>query len=579
MSFGIAFSQRLASFRLLRRILSAAGSSLSLEYGEGELGATLKKIRQRKTLAFSRDWSYGRLLRWAAETYQDRPFLEFDGSRLSFQQLYQQSSDWLLRLRQLGVGPGDGVALMLANHPDFLRIFFATQLLGAYAVPINTELRGDGLKYLIEHSQVKIIFADYAAMSERIAPLREQLEEVGTYCLVGEGAGAEPNRALAWLDDVPEVAEGYSPTKEAEMPASSPCLLMYTSGTTGLPKAVTYTYGASNLKKLGFASRIFFVPNDKLYTCLPLFHANALMVTVTQALWMGLPVRIGRRFSASAFWRELSDSQATCFNALGAMIPILLKTPASDFDRKHKVRLVISSACPADAWKEFENRFGVEIWEAYGAVDGGGVVVFNAGNAPVGSIGKPALGSRYRLVDPAGADVPLGEAGELLFHTGKGRDGAVRYFKNEKASGDKVREGWLHTGDLMRQDAKGFLYFVGRLTDSMRRRGENVSAYEVEKEVDTHPAILESAAFGVPSELGEDDIMVCAILRPGHELAADSFRPYLESRLPRFALPRYLRVLEIMPKTATHRVIKTSLKEAGITEDTIDLEALKSVDG
>jgi carnitine-CoA ligase len=574
MSLETAISQRWANFRLLRRILSAASSSFALEYSEGDLGATLKKIRRRKTLAFARDWSYGRLLRWAAETYHDRPFVEFKDSRLSFQQLYEEASDWALRLKGLGIGRGDGVALMLSNHPDFLRVFFATQLMGAYAVPINTELRGSGLKYLLEHSQVKIILADYGALSERIAPLRSQLKDIGHYCVVGEGAERAASSEFDWLSGAPTIKAGNWPIREEDMPANSPSLLMYTSGTTGLPKAVTYTYGASNLKKLGFASRIFFLPEDKLYTCLPLFHANALMVSMTQALWMGLPVRIGRRFSASAFWQEVSESEATCFNALGAMIPILLKTPPSDFERKHKIRLVISSACPAEAWKEFETRFGVEIWEAYGAVDGGGVVVFNAGNAPVGSIGKPALGSRYRLVDAEGLDVAEGVAGELLFHTGKGKDGAVRYFKNEKASGDKVRDGWLHTGDLMRQDAKGFLYFVGRLTDSMRRRGENVSAYEVEKEIDSHPAILESAAFGVPSELGEDDIMVCAIIRPGQRLEPDTLRPYLSSRLPKYALPRYLRILEQMPKTATHRVIKAGLKEAAITDDTVDLETL-----
>lgn len=563
-----------ANVRLLRRIFSATAASLRLEYREGELAATLRRVRKKKTLTFSRDWSYGRLLRWAAETYGERPFVDFGGEALSFQRLYLEASAWARALQALGLQAGDGVAMMLANHPDFLKLFFAIELIGAYAVPINTELRSDGLRYLLEHSEVKVVFADLESAREKLAPLHDKIASVRAYYRAGASAGDADDDPCPWLERFAIKAEQMVPFEEVPTSPSAPCLLMYTSGTTGLPKAVTYRNGATNIKKLGFASRLFFRRDDKLYTCLPLFHANALMVTVVQALWMGLPVRISSRFSASAFWQEIRESQATSFNALGAIIPILLKTPPSPDDKQHRVRLVISSACPADAWRAFESRFGVEIWEAYGAVDGGGVVVFNAGNAPVGSIGKP-LGNRYRLVDSDGKDVGLGESGELLFFTGKEKERAVSYFKDDKASNDKVKEGWLHTGDVMRQDAQGFLYFVGRLTDSMRRRGENVSAYEVEKEVDTHPAVLESAVFGVPSELGEEEIMVCVCLADGQALDPATLRPYLSKRLARYALPRYLRILDQLPKTATHRIIKDGLKRAGITGDTIDLLAVE----
>lgn len=575
----MALTHTVANLRLMRAALGAAAFSLRLEAKEGTLGATLRKARARKTLTFARDWTFARLLEWAAERYGDRPFLEFAGTTLTFSELNARANRLARGLAAAGVEPGHGVALMMGNHPDFLEIFFAIQKVGAYAVPVNVQLVGDGLQYVLEHSGVSVVFLDDAA-TEKLGPLRDRLTGIRTYYRAGASMGAEraaagsEGPAADWLrpsDTLRSVADasnlGVEPAPE------SPALLMYTSGTTGLPKAVATPHGNTGLKKLGFASRVFFGPTDKLYTCLPLFHANALMVTTMQALWVGIPVALGVRFSASRFWKEVAESGATSFNALGAMIPILLKTPPSEFDRAHRVRRVLSSACPAGDWEPFEQRFGVRLWEAYGAVDGGGFIVFNAGNAPVGSIGKPSFGAKYRLVDDAEQDVPDGQVGELIFYAGRDRDARVDYFKNAEASEAKMRDGWLRTGDLMRRDAKGYLYFVGRNTDSMRRRGENVSAYEVEKQVNSHPDVLESAAFGVPSELGEDEVMVCVTPVPGHRVDPAALRAYLGERLPKFAVPTYLEVLDALPKTETHRVMKSALKARGVTSATVRLDA------
>ena len=221
-----------------------------------------------------------------------------------------------------------------------------------------------------------------------------------------------------------------------------------------------------------------------------------------------------------------------------------------------------------------ETRFGVDIWEAYGAVDGAGVTIFNAGSGPVGSLGKPARLVKWRLVDDKGKDVPTGEAGELWVHIGDKQESKVPYWKNEKASSEKVVDGWLHTGDLMQADAKGYLYFVGRNTDSMRRRGENVSAYEVEKVVDDYPDVLESAAFGVPSPVGEEDVMISVVPVDGRSLDPVELLKFLRERLPKYAVPSYVDIVSELPKTGTHRVIKSELKKRGVTATTVRLEDL-----
>jgi crotonobetaine/carnitine-CoA ligase len=252
-----------------------------------------------------------------------------------------------------------------------------------------------------------------------------------------------------------------------------------------------------------------------------------------------------------------------------------MKQPVRPAEREHRVRYVLSAACPAEMWKPFEKRFGTRIVEAYGAVDGGGFALINFGNAPVGSLGKP-LGGRYRLVDDDMNDVPPGRPGELIFHVARQKTGAMEYYKDPRATSGKVRDGWLHTGDLVYADPKGYLYFVGRKTESLRRRGENISAYEVEQAILQHPDVLECAVYAVPSELGEDEVMAAIVPVDGKRVDATALAGFLREHLARFAVPRFYRFFSALPKTETQRVIKRSLQEEGVTADTVDLELLQN---
>ncbi|MCF8036632.1 MAG: AMP-binding protein, partial [Desulfobacteraceae bacterium] len=235
----------------------------------------------------------------------------------------------------------------------------------------------------------------------------------------------------------------------------------------------------------------------------------------------------------------------------------------------NNVRIVFSAACPADMWEAFEQRFGVTIYEGYGAIDGGGRGIMNLGTAPKGSLGKPPAAGSVKLVDENGTEVPPGMPGELIFKVSKG-SGNVEYYKNEAASESKIRDGWLYTGDVLKRDKKGFFYFVGRNTESMRKGGENVSAYEVEQVIMKHPAAEEVAVYAVPSDLAEDEIMAAIKLVDGRRLEVAELRRFLSDKLARYAIPRYIRFVDDLPKTNTHRVIKNVLEKQGVTPDTDD---------
>jgi crotonobetaine/carnitine-CoA ligase len=283
----------------------------------------------------------------------------------------------------------------------------------------------------------------------------------------------------------------------------------------------------------------------------------------------GCKVVLARKFSASKFWDEIRKYKVTEFNTIGAMIPILMKQPPKENDNVNNVRFTLSAACPVDDWEKFEKRFGIKIYEAYGSVDGGGKSIMNLGNAPVGSIGKPAPNTVYRLVDNEGNDVPDGTPGQLIFES-KGKKKSVEYFKNEKAGNDKLKNGWIYTGDLVRRDKDGYLYFVGRNAEFMRIKGENVSAYEVEHTIQKHPSVLEAAVYAVPSELAEDEIMASISLVEGHTLKEADLIEILKEDLAKFAVPRFVKIVKEFPKTETQRIIKKELEKKGIIAGTYD---------
>ncbi len=529
------------------------------EIDDGTLRQTLVQSVRARTLSFAGEPTFGELLARRARAAPDAPFLAFEDERITAGLLDARANAVAAGLATFELASGDTVALMCPNCPEFLYAFFAIQKLGLGAVPVNTALVGDGLRHVLDNSRARVLIVHVDQLAE-VLHVRERLSVEHIVVITeGEPLGMFPTLEAWLVHHAGAAAPASTPDPDAV------ALLMYTSGTTGRAKGVVYRYRDSNTKRLRLLANLLYDDSDVLLACLPLFHANALLLATIQALNVGARLALCRRFSASRFWAEAARLEATSVNALGAMIPILLKQPPGPFDRAHRIRTVVSAACPHSAWRAFEERFGVRIIEAYGAVDAGGFITLNLGNAPVGSIGTPLGKARYRLVDETGCDAPPGEPGELQVWTGSRR---VEYFRDTRASQQKHDRGWLRTGDLPIRDERGFLYFAGRATDSMRRRGENVSAFEVESVIDQHDAVLESAVFGVPSELGEEDIMAVVVPCDGRALDPAELSQFLTARLARHACPRFIEIAGELPKTATHRVQKSALKERGVTDRT-----------
>lgn len=561
---------------LRRVVLRGAARFAAAEVRNEGLACFLRTVGASilaRDLRFVPDRTLGEELAARAARHGDRTFLEFEGQRLSYRALDERAARVAAALLSLGVGRGGTVGILLPNLPAFLEIVFGSQRVGACAVPINTALRDEGLRYVLDHAGVAVLFTT-AALLPAFEAVRGRLVRPPAVVVVPDDAspaGAGPGSPAGSRPCIPydELLRGApQAAPDAAVPPELPSLLLYTSGTTGRPKGVVYRYGHSQAKLTRFSAHLLLAEDDVYYTCLPLFHANALMVTVLHSLFAGARVALSRRFSAGRFWSEVRASRATLFNTIGTMIAILMKGPPEPLDGQHSVRKVLSAACPAHLWVPFQERFRVTLWESYGAVDGGGFATFNLGNAPAGSLGRPLAGVAFRLVDEAGRDVPAGTPGELWHHVGRRRSAAIEYHRDPAATREKVRDGWVHTGDLLRRDAAGFLYFVGRKTDSMRCRGENVSALDVESAADAHPDVLDCAAFGVPSELGEQDVMLVVQPRDGRAIDPAALHQFLSRKLPRFAVPQYIRVVAELPKTGTHRTIKPALVEAGVTADT-----------
>jgi crotonobetaine/carnitine-CoA ligase len=435
--------------------------------------------------------------------------------------------------------------------PEFLETWFGIVRSGAVEVPVHIAYKGPLLEHVLRQSGTTVLFCD-ADVVGRLDGL--DLPELRRVVVRGEpfeevlAAAPEPDLPYLTGEDVS-------------------CIL-YTSGTTGPSKGVVLTHSANLHLANSAIDFLGWGPDDTMYTAFPLFHVNAKYTSVIAALVCGARLVVDERFSATRFWDRMREEGVTGFNAMGAMMSMLFNQPERPDDRDHPVTRTYCAATPVAVWERFQERFGVRLFEHYGMTEIG-IATYNR-EGRVGSCGRPAPWYELRLADEHDREVAPGEAGEIQIRPNLPGIVLQEYWQRPDATSAAMRNLWFHTGDRARADEDGFLYFVDRTKDCIRRRGENISSWELESVVATFPDVLEAAAYGVPSELGDDDVMIAVVVRPGHTLDRDALLAFCEERLARFAVPRYVREVDELPKTPSQRIQKFALREAGVTADTYD---------
>jgi carnitine-CoA ligase len=488
------------------------------------------------------------LLEWRAARAAPGPWLFFGNDSWTLADVLASADRLAVGLAERGVGQGDRVALVLGNRPETLFAWFGANRLGAIAAPLNAAFKPPELAGLLRLMQPRVLVAaeEYGPLAEAACAALEERER--------------PVRATP-----EELARSGTGSARADVQADDVAVLLATSGTTGAPKAVAQSHRTYALTAEAFPFWVGLTDADRLLTCLPLFHINAQAYSTMGALGAGAGLALLPKFSATSFWAEARRLRATQFNAVGAMIHILLKGEAQPNDRDHAVRVCYTAlALPEAQHRGFEARFGLTMTVGYGLSESSFGTIWPRDRAPrYGTMGRlrqhPRLGdiNRARVVRDDGTDASDGEAGELWLSNPATM---VAYWRDPEATAAALAQGWLRTGDLVRRDAQGFFTFVARKKDVIRRRGENVAAAEIEAVLMAHPSVREAAAVGVPSDLGEEEIVAYVTPAGAAAIDIDALRAWARERLADFKVPGAILVRDVLPRTATERIAKHLLK-------------------
>jgi carnitine-CoA ligase len=503
--------------------------------------------------------------RWAAER-GDQPYVIFDGGRhWTYRELREQVVAIAAGLQQAGVQQGEHVLCWQPNTPEMLLTYYALNYLGAVYVPINTAYRGGVFEHVIENSDAKlaVVHGDLVPRLTEVALAKlERLVVTGTDGVPPAPLPAVPFSALRGN------AAGLQPLARPIEPWDTQSII-YTSGTTGPSKGVLSSY-LHMYTNPGPESWYFIDGADRFLVNMPMFHIGGMGLSFAM-LARGGSIVLPERFSTDTFWPLVRETETTAVFLLGVMATFLLKAPAGPQDRDHKVRKCFIVPL-SDGAEEFHQRFGLDVYTIFNMTEISSPIVSEPNPQVRGTCGKVRAGVDVRLVDDNDCEVAIGQVGEMIVRTDRPWAMNSGYYKNAEATARAWRNGWFHTGDAFRMDEAGNFFFVDRIKDAIRRRGENISSFEVEAEIVRFPAVREAAAVAVPSELGEDEVMAIVAPAPGHTIDPAALLEFLRGRLAYFMIPRYVRVLPELPKTPSAKVLKADLRRQGITADTWDRE-------
>ncbi|MEM9397145.1 MAG: AMP-binding protein [Pseudomonadota bacterium] len=500
--------------------------------------------------------------RWATEI-PDTVYAVFEsGETWSYSELRQKVIATAIGLSARGVQRGDHVAVWLFGGREGILTFLAINYLGAVFVPFNTAYKGALLEHVLRNSDARLLIAN--------ADLLPRLSDVATASLeAAVSVGGEPKHsALPWETfEAISTSEGRLPPLDSPIEPWNNQSIIYTSGTTGPSKGVLSSY-LHLFTNAGPETWHFVHASDRFLVNMPLFHIGGMGI-VSVMLARGGSIAVMENFATEKFWPFVRQTETTAAFLLGVMATFLLKQEPSPDDRDHGLRLAFMVPLTETA-SELAERFAIDIYTIFNMTEISSPIVSDRNPIKRGTCGKKRPGVEVRLVDENDCEVALGEVGEMLVRTDRPWGMNSGYYKNPEATAQAWRNGWFHTGDCFRCDADGYYYFVDRRKDAIRRRGENISSFEVEAEVVAHPSVREAAAYGVPSDLSEDDVMIAVAPVAGKTIDPSELIHFLIDRMAYFMVPRYVRILDELPKTPTAKVQKNLLRDAALTEDTWD---------
>ena len=513
------------------------------------------------------------IVRAAAAAHPGKPWIAAEDRAATFADLDRLSNRVARGLRDLGLSRGDRIATMLTDSIDQIAVWLACCKLGLLEVPVNTAYRGDMLAHVMRDSGARAAIVT-AGLTPRFAELQSPPPDLERMILLPDGGdtAAPAGISCAPFDAILPADD----TDIGEPPAESDLMaIMYTSGTTGRSKGVMVTHAHAYEYALGVVTALGLDSSDVFHTsALPLFHVAGRWGVVLAAAAVGATVALPVRFSVRSYWNDMRRSGATATFLLGTMASFLQSQDPDPSDRDNPVRKVLMCPLLRDV-TGFAERFGVQVGTAYGSTEANAPVLMPLGtpvadNQVVGRV----RADRFDLIvaDELDRRVPPGTIGEILVRPRQPWLVMQGYWKQTDATIQAWRNLWLHTGDAGRTDEAGNVYFVDRLQDTIRRRGENISSMEVEAIIVQHPDVAECAVFPVKSEHLEQEVMAVVVPTPGGRIAPEDFVLWLADRMPKFMVPRFVDVAEALPKTQTGKITKNVLRAAGVTPTAWDRE-------
>lgn len=518
--------------------------------------------------------SISEVLERSAGSHPEKLLVDCGGERRSYAEMAEVAERLAAGLAGIGVAPGDRVAMLVPSRIEMIELFFACARLGAVQVPLNTFLKGEFLRYQLHDCQAETVVVDgpgLAAVTPLLPDLPGVRRVVATDAVDPDVTG--PLERVAYGDLA--AGAGGAATLAAPFPDDLASIL-YTSGTTGLPKGCMLPQGYFVHVGQVWSQACELRPDDVVFTAFPLFHLSGQALALMSALCAGLTVVFEPVFSATRFMARAGEVGATVTMGVGAMASAILATPPSAADRAHSVRFGTWNPLPPARQAEFEERFGTSVSaEGYGQTECA-PVTFNpvSGRRRRDTVGLPAPWLEVQIVDDDDVEVPRDDVGEIVVRPLEPDSMFRGYWGRPEETVATFRNLWHHTGDYGRMDPEGFVSFVDRKKDALRRRGENVSSMELEQAIARHAKVAEVAVHAVASAATEDDIKACIVLAPGEETTPEELFDYFCGQLPYFAVPRYVEVLSALPKNAMGRVLKHQLRDLGVTAGTFDFEKL-----